>query len=52
LTARLEAVRGDITHERVDAIFAAADEHLARGGGVCGAIFAAAGPRLDPACEP
>jgi O-acetyl-ADP-ribose deacetylase len=46
----LEAVQGDITKETVDAIVNAANSGLARGGGVCGAIFAAAGPELDAAC--
>lgn len=47
---RLEVVEGDITRQSTDAIVNAANEGLARGGGVCGAIFAAAGPRLEPAC--
>src|SRR5262252_1168304 len=46
----LDAVQGDITTEDVDAVVNAANSGLARGGGVCGAIFAAAGPDLDAAC--
>jgi O-acetyl-ADP-ribose deacetylase len=47
----LEALQGDITVETVDAIVNAANSALVRGGGVCGAIFAAAGPGLDGACR-
>jgi O-acetyl-ADP-ribose deacetylase (regulator of RNase III) len=50
MTARLNALLGDITREDVDVIVNAANRALARGGGVCGAIFAAAGPELDDAC--
>ena len=46
----IRAVRGDITGEQVDAIVNAANNRLARGAGVCGAIFAGAGPELDRAC--
>lgn len=47
---RIDVHRGDITGLPVDVIVNAANESLRRGGGVCGAIFAAAGPRLDAAC--
>jgi O-acetyl-ADP-ribose deacetylase (regulator of RNase III) len=47
---RIDAVQGDITREDVDAIVNAANSALARGAGVCGAIFAGAGPELDDAC--
>lgn len=45
-------IQGDITHLQVDVIVNAANTRLSMGGGVCGAIFHAAGEQaLSAACR-
>ena len=51
MSGTVKIIKADITSLDTDAVVNAANEYLAEGGGVCGAIFDAAGSReLSKGC--
>ncbi len=50
MTPTVEVVRGDITHQDVDAVLNAANSRMRGGGGVDGAIHRAGGPEILADC--
>jgi len=51
LRRRIQIVKGNIVSQDVDVVVNAANSELKEGLGVCGAIFAGAGPELEGACD-
>lgn len=49
---KIKIIQGDITTLDTDAIVNATNQALVLDGGVCGAIYSAAGPELAQACKP
>lgn len=48
---QIDTVQGDLTQEKVDAVVNAANEALAPGGGVCGAIHRRGGSSIAEECR-